>query len=63
MSTGKSEVPCNDYRAWKGQEPLCGNCAWFEKEHKDVKCFRCDFLCKGRSELTQHLAETHSIMI
>lgn len=42
---------------------ICGNGAWFEKEHKDVKCFRCDFICKGKDELTQYLIEVHQIMI
>lgn len=33
MSYGQREEPCNQFRAWKGQEPLCGNCAWIEKDH------------------------------
>ena len=33
MSFGQSEHTCNDYRAWKGQEPLCGNCAWPKIQH------------------------------
>ena len=34
MSYGKAEKPCAEYRAWKGQEPMCGNCAWLETDHK-----------------------------
>lgn len=33
MSYGQTPKPCENYRAWKGQEPLCGNCAWLKKEH------------------------------
>lgn len=37
MSYGKKEKPCEEYRAWKGQEPLCGICAWSESEHEDPR--------------------------
>jgi hypothetical protein len=37
MSYGKTEQPCITYRPWKGQEPLCGNCAWLEDEHHASK--------------------------
>lgn len=33
MSYGKTEIPCSNYRAWIGQEPLCGNCGWNAEDH------------------------------
>ena len=37
MSDGKNKEPCMKYRPWKGQEPLCGNCAWLGTEHDITK--------------------------
>jgi crAss001_48 related protein len=34
MSYGRTDVPCKTYRPWKGQEPLCGNCAWTKDEYR-----------------------------
>lgn len=36
MGYGKTEKPCDSYREWKGQAPLCGNCAWTKDEHKQA---------------------------
>jgi hypothetical protein len=36
MSAGKNDICCNKYRPWKGQEPLCGNCAWNKEDHKKL---------------------------
>ena len=35
MSDGNHEEPCEKYREWKGQEPLCGKCAWTPEYHPD----------------------------
>jgi hypothetical protein len=40
MGYGQAEKPCNSYRPWKGQEPLCGNCAWVEREHKKMQPYQ-----------------------
>jgi hypothetical protein len=37
MSYGKADKPCASYRPWKGEEPLCGNCGWEQREHPDQR--------------------------
>lgn len=55
MSYGRATKPCAEYRAWRGQEPLCGNCAFTKDEHEAYE----DALATARADaIRQCVRET-----